>query len=314
MEPRNAGGLDPKAYTELAEGESYPPYVGADQSPVEFSIKSIGFGILFGVLFGMANAFLGLRSGLTISTSIPVAVLSVAGFRAVAALGGRSNILETNISQTVGSASSSVASGVIFTLPALFLWGMPPSLVQMTLLAMCGGLLGVLFMIPLRRFLIEKRARQASLSRGDRLRRGARGQRGGRRPRDERVPRHRGGGLPEVPDLLAASDSGRRARRHPRPAQGAARDRSLRRALRGRLHPRAAHRRRDGRGRRAGLAGDHPRDRLLGGGAYRAVLSGDGRSHLRHESRRDLEPLHPLHRRRRRRGGGASSPWRAACR
>jgi putative OPT family oligopeptide transporter len=77
-------------------------------------------------------------------------------FRALSSVGIRGSILETNISQTTGSASSSLASGVIFTLPALFMWGMPPELLQMTLLAMCGGLLGILFMIPLRRFLIER--------------------------------------------------------------------------------------------------------------------------------------------------------------
>ncbi|HSG49667.1 MAG TPA: OPT/YSL family transporter, partial [Longimicrobiales bacterium] len=98
----------------------------------------------------------GLRAGLTISTSIPVAVMTVAVFRAMRGVGVRSSILEANLAQTVGSASSSVASGVIFTLPALFLWGFDPGLAQMTLLALSGGLLGVLFMIPLRRFLIVR--------------------------------------------------------------------------------------------------------------------------------------------------------------
>ena len=106
--------------------------------------------------FGAANAYLGLRAGLTISTSIPVAVMTVAAFRLFQKFGQKSNILEANLSQTIGSASSSVASGVIFTLPALFLWGFDPTLLQMTLLAMSGGLLGILFMIPLRRFLIDK--------------------------------------------------------------------------------------------------------------------------------------------------------------
>ena len=99
---------------------------------------------------------MGLRAGLTISTSIPVAVMTVAFFRALQASGVHSTILEANISQTVGSASSSVASGVIFTLPALFLWGFDTTLLQMTVLAMCGGLLGVLFMIPLRSYLIVR--------------------------------------------------------------------------------------------------------------------------------------------------------------
>ena len=149
-------GLSQKAYVPIAEGDSYDPFVEASESLPEFTIKAVGLGILFGIIFGAANAYLGLRAGLTISTSIPVAVMTVAVFRALSSLGIRGTILETNISQTTGSASSSLASGVIFTLPALFMWGMAPELLQMTLLAMCGGLLGVLFMIPLRRFLIEK--------------------------------------------------------------------------------------------------------------------------------------------------------------
>ena len=149
-------GLSQKAYVPIAEGDSYDPFVPANESLPEFTIKAVGLGILFGIIFGAANAYLGLRAGLTISTSIPVAVMTVAVFRALSSVGIRGSILETNISQTTGSASSSLASGVIFTLPALFMWGMAPELLQMTLLAMCGGLLGVLFMIPLRRFLIEK--------------------------------------------------------------------------------------------------------------------------------------------------------------
>jgi len=149
-------GLDPSAYRPLAEDEDYEPYVPATQSPIEATIRTVIAGIIFGVLFGAANAYLGLRSGLTISTSIPVAVLTVAFFKALSAAGARTSILEANMSQTIGSASSSVASGVIFTLPALFLWGMSPTLLQMTLLALCGGFLGVMFMIPLRRLLIAR--------------------------------------------------------------------------------------------------------------------------------------------------------------
>jgi putative OPT family oligopeptide transporter len=149
-------GLSKKAYAPIAEGDSYDPFVPANESPAEFTLKGVGLGILFGIIFGAANAYLGLRAGLTISTSIPVAVMTVAVFRALSSMGIHGTILETNISQTTGSASSSLASGVIFTLPALFMWGMPPELLQMTLLAMCGGLLGILFMIPLRRFLIER--------------------------------------------------------------------------------------------------------------------------------------------------------------
>ena len=148
--------LPESAHRPLKDGEVYVPYVAATVSPNEFTVKALFFGILFGILFGAANAYLGLRAGLTISTSIPVAVMTVAAFHALRKLGGSANILEANLSQTVGSSSSSVASGVIFTLPALFLWGLSPGLLQMTSLAMAGGLLGVLFMIPLRRFLIER--------------------------------------------------------------------------------------------------------------------------------------------------------------
>lgn len=149
-------GLDPRAYTPIEEGDAYPPYIPAQESIAEFTFKAVGLGVLFGVIFGAANAYLGLRAGLTISTSIPVAVMAVAVFKILAKGGIQSTILETNIAQTTGSASSSVASGVIFTLPALFMWGVAPDLLQMTILAMSGGLLGILFMIPLRKYLIEK--------------------------------------------------------------------------------------------------------------------------------------------------------------
>jgi putative OPT family oligopeptide transporter len=122
----------------------------------EFTLKAIGLGILFGIVFGAANAYLGLRAGLTVSTSIPVAVMTVAVFRLLGNIGRGGTILEANLAQTTGSASSSLASGVIFTLPALFMWGMSPDLLQMTLLSLCGGLLGILFMVPLREYLIVR--------------------------------------------------------------------------------------------------------------------------------------------------------------
>jgi putative OPT family oligopeptide transporter len=106
------------------------------------------------VIFGAANAYLGLRVGLTVSTSIPIAVLSIALFRAGSSFWGRGTILEANLAQTIGSASSSLATGTIFTIPALFLWGSPPSYWQVAILALLGGLLGVCAMIPLRRLLI----------------------------------------------------------------------------------------------------------------------------------------------------------------
>lgn len=154
MESRR--GLADSAHRALKPGETYQPYVSAAESPAEFTVKAVGLGIVFGIVFGAANAYLGLRAGLTISTSIPIAVMTVAAFHALRRFGVGSTILETNLAQTTGSASSSVASGVIFTLPALFLWHLSPSLLQMTLLAMAGGVIGALFMIPLRRFLIER--------------------------------------------------------------------------------------------------------------------------------------------------------------
>ena len=134
----------------------YKPYISMDQNIPEFTFKAVVAGILFGILFGAANTYLGLRSGLTISTSIPVAVMTVAFFKTFQKIGIKSSILEANTSQTIGSASSSLASGIIFTLPALFLWKIYPSLAQMTCLALFGGLLGVIFMIPLRKFLIKE--------------------------------------------------------------------------------------------------------------------------------------------------------------
>lgn len=132
------------------------PYVSASTIMKDFNFKTVLLGIFLGALFGSANAYLGLRVGLTISTAIPLAVISVAILKLLTPILGRSTILECNISQTTGSASSSLASGIIFTIPALFIWGYIPSLWQMTLLAMCGGILGVLLMIPLRKFLIVK--------------------------------------------------------------------------------------------------------------------------------------------------------------
>ncbi|MEE9464203.1 MAG: OPT/YSL family transporter, partial [Candidatus Neomarinimicrobiota bacterium] len=146
--------LPPTAY-ELKPGEEFVPLNFGRDLP-EMTLKAILAGIILGIVFGAANTYLGLKVGLTISTSIPVAVLTVVTFRLLSVFGMRSSILEANMSQTIGSASSSVASGVLFTIPALFIWGMDPAWRQITLLAISGGLLGVLAMIPLRRYLIKR--------------------------------------------------------------------------------------------------------------------------------------------------------------
>lgn len=145
----------PSSAYEPRPGEEFVPLT-AGESLSEFTVKAVVTGAVLGVIFGAANTYLGLKAGLTISTSIPVAVLTVVAFRLLNALGLRHSILETNMSQTVGSASSSVASGVLFTIPALFLWGLDPAWLQLTLLAMSGGLIGVLAMVPLRGYLIQR--------------------------------------------------------------------------------------------------------------------------------------------------------------
>jgi putative OPT family oligopeptide transporter len=146
--------LPPEAYEEVKDG-AYPSYVPASESMKEVTLKALVLGAFFGVLFGAANAYLGLKAGLTVSTSIPIAVMTVAFFRATQGIWGKSSILENNLSQTVGSASSSLASGVIFTIPALFLWGLDPHILKIAILAMLGGILGILAMVPLRRLLIK---------------------------------------------------------------------------------------------------------------------------------------------------------------
>jgi putative OPT family oligopeptide transporter len=135
---------------------TFQPYVPPTQSPAEFTIKAIVLGALFGLLFGASTVYLGLRAGLTVSASIPIAVLAISVLKKL----GGSTILENNIVQTIGSAGESVAGGVVFTIPALiFLLPDGPSYfnyVQITLLTFAGGIIGVLMMVPLRRALIVK--------------------------------------------------------------------------------------------------------------------------------------------------------------
>jgi putative OPT family oligopeptide transporter len=119
----------------------------------EFTVKAVATGVVLGIVFGAANAYLGLRVGLTVSASIPAAVMTVAVFQALRL---RGTLLEANLSQTIASASTSLATGTIFTIPALFLWGMMPPYLQVVVLAFLGALLGLAAMIPLRRVLIVR--------------------------------------------------------------------------------------------------------------------------------------------------------------
>ena len=123
-----------------------------DRAPLaEFTLQAVVTGIVLGTVFGAANAYIGLRVGMTVSASIPAAVMTVAVF---ALVGRKATILEANLSQTVASASTALATGSIYTLPALFLWGIVPPYMQIVALCFLGGLLGLAAMIPLRRLLI----------------------------------------------------------------------------------------------------------------------------------------------------------------
>ena len=138
----------------------FKPYIAAEKITPELTVTSIIMGVLLAVVFGAANAYLGLRVGMTVSASIPAAVIAMGVIRILLR---RNSILESNLVQTIGSAGESLAAGAIFTLPALFLWAAEkpeefakPDIIEITLIALIGGLLGVFFMIPLRNALIVK--------------------------------------------------------------------------------------------------------------------------------------------------------------
>ena len=138
------------------KNESFKPYISADKVLPEFTVTSILMGIILAVVFGAANAYLGLKVGMTVSASIPAAVISLGVIRVIMK---KNSILESNMVQTIGSAGESLAAGAIFTMPALFLWAEEgkiamPGYLEITLIALFGCILGVLFMIPLRKALI----------------------------------------------------------------------------------------------------------------------------------------------------------------
>lgn len=134
----------------------FKPYISPEKSPSELTVSSIIMGVVLAIIFGAANAYLGLRVGMTVSASIPAAVISMGIIRIVLR---RDSILESNMVQTIGSAGESLAAGAIFTLPALFLWAAEgimeaPGIFEIFIISICGGILGVMFMVPLRRALI----------------------------------------------------------------------------------------------------------------------------------------------------------------
>ena len=140
----------------MNENKEFKPYIPADKITPEFTVTSIIMGVILAVIFGAANAYLGLRVGMTVSASIPAAVISMGVIRKIMK---KNSILERNMVQTIGSDGESLAAGAIFTMPALFLWAEEgkiamPGYLEITLIALFGGILGVLFMIPLRKALI----------------------------------------------------------------------------------------------------------------------------------------------------------------
>ncbi|HXL21317.1 MAG TPA: oligopeptide transporter, OPT family [Candidatus Dormibacteraeota bacterium] len=146
--------MSERPWSSTAPPGEFQPYISANESPAEFTIRAVVLGALFGLLFGAVTVYVGLRAGLTVSASIPISVLSISILRAF----GRSTILENNIVQTTGSAGESLAAGVMFTLPALIFLGFGTEFTFLRIfpLALLGGWLGVLFMVPIRRQLIVK--------------------------------------------------------------------------------------------------------------------------------------------------------------
>ena len=142
----------------MNEKETFKPYISADRTLHEMTPLSIIVGIILAIVFGAANAYLGLRVGMTVSASIPAAVLGMGVYRMCRK---KDTILESNMVQTIGSAGESLAAGAIFTMPALFLWAQEegtkmPGIMEIALIALIGGLLGICFMVPLRKALIVK--------------------------------------------------------------------------------------------------------------------------------------------------------------
>lgn len=142
----------------MNDNKEFKPYIPAEKITPEITVASVFMGIFLAVVFGAANAYLGLRVGMTVSASIPAAVIAMGVIRVIMR---KNSILESNFVQTVGSAGESLAAGAIFTLPALFLWAAEgkmdkPGIIEITMIALLGGLLGVFFMVPLRNALIVK--------------------------------------------------------------------------------------------------------------------------------------------------------------
>jgi putative OPT family oligopeptide transporter len=149
--------LPSSAPAPVTEAKAFTPFIPASQSPAEFTVKAVALGAIFGIIFGAVTVYLALRAGLTVSASIPIAVLAIAVFKRFS----KSTILENNIVQTIGSAGESIAAGVVFTIPAFLFIASGGAkeyfnILQIVTLAAVGGIIGVLMMVPMRRALIVK--------------------------------------------------------------------------------------------------------------------------------------------------------------
>ena len=276
----------------------FRPYIPEAANLPEFTFKAVLFGAIFGIIFGAVTVYVGLRAGLTVSASIPIAVLSISLLRAF----GKATILENNIVQTAGSAGESVAAGAIFTLPALIFMGFPFEYSRIFLLALIGGWIGVLFMIPLRRQLIVQEHGNLLYPEGtacaDVLVAGRKGRvvrqprvLGPRPRRRLHVPDGDGAGVEAAAAVRAGVAAGRVVPRG-----------DHQRVSRRRLHHRPADRRHDLRRRRVLVAGADAGDQVLRRRARRPALS-EHHSDPRHDAGPDVGELHPPDGRRRRRHG-----------
>ena len=290
----------PSSGVRLRRRTEFRPYVPAETILPEFTLRAVLVGIFAGLFFGAVTVYVGLRAGLTVSASIPISVLSISILR----IFGKVSILENNIVQTVGSAGESIAGGVIFTLPALIFLGFPLEYWSVFFLALIGGWLGVLFMIPLRRQLIVKEHGNLLYPEGTAC-------------ADVLVAGDRGGsfasrvfwGLGLGGTYISFNEYHGRVARHAyirsRVASGRIVSRQHHAGISGRrLHHRAAHRGNHRFRRRFFLAGDDARDPL-----FRFAGSGSGAVSQHHpdsadDFRPDLVELHPPHGRGRGGGGG----------
>lgn len=198
--------------------EQFTPYISASTLLPEFTPRAVILGALFGIIFGASTVYLGLKVGLTVSASIPIAVLAITVLKAF----GKASILENNIVQTTGSAAESIAAGIVFTIPALLILGLDIDITRTSLIAAAGGLLGGIINDSLAAFVNRERTRHAALSRRHGLRRRFSRRRKGRLRRQDRLSRFWCRSCVQIPDVglqVLERDSGKSLERLSRRAR-----------------------------------------------------------------------------------------------